>query len=169
MKKHLLPTLFSALLLSTPSIAADTSNGIKGIWQTEKKEDEKKTAFVEISDCVHDASLLCGKIIALEEPLDPETKQAKLDKKNPDEKLRDRAVMGLLMLKNFEADDDTKTYTNGTIYSPGTGKTYDSKLKLNGDIVNVTGYVFFFSSTQKWTRVTDEKALEKAKKTGKIS
>ena len=160
-----LATLLTSALLTTQLFAAiDTSahnakatvadntqqNPLKGVWQTAKKDDENRTAHVEIYDC---GEQLCGKIIALEEPIDPETGEPKLDKKNPDESLRDRPIMGVKMLKGFTKKDDV-TYVDGTIYSPRTGKTYESKLHLNKEgVLEITGYIFFFSKTQDWTRV----------------
>ena len=149
MKKTLL-MLCAAALLNMPAMATESKKGIKGIWQTAKQDDENRTAHVEIYDC---GDKLCGKIIALEEPLVPETKKPKLDKQNPDETLRDRPIMGMKMLKGF-VDKDENTYVDGSIYSPRTGKTYESKIHLNkDDILEVTGYIFFFSKTQEWTRV----------------
>lgn len=150
--KKILITLFTISFFVHPLCATDTQN-IKGVWQTEKKEDENRTAHVEISYCDDNPEHLYGKIIALEEPLDPDTQEPKRDKENPEESLRDRPVMGLLMLKDFQKRDD-ETYIDGTIYSPRTGKTYDAKIHLTKDgILEVTGYVFFFSKTQEWTRV----------------
>ncbi len=152
--KKTLSTLIVTAFLATPLLAAE-SQGIKGVWQTEKKEDENRTAHVEISNCTDNPEQLCGKIIALEEPIDPETGEPKRDKQNPEKNLRDRPVMGLLMLKGFDKKDDM-TYVDGTIYSPRTGKTYESKIHLTKDgILKVTGYVFFFSKTQDWTRVKE--------------
>lgn len=152
MQKTFKTTLLT--LLALPFLTASLyATEIKGVWQTEKKEDENRTAHVEISNCIDNVQQLCGKIIALEEPLDPKTGKAKLDKENPDKTLRNRPIMGLFMLKGFEKESDN-TYVNGTIYSPRTGKTYDSKIHLTDKgTLEVTGYVFFFSSTQKWTKV----------------
>ncbi|HBN22850.1 MAG TPA: DUF2147 domain-containing protein [Holosporales bacterium] len=158
--KTTLLTLFALPLLATSlyaqessTYAQESSTGVQGVWQTEKKEDENRTAHVQISNCEDNPQQLCGKIIALEEPIDPNTGKPKLDKKNPDETLRARPIMGVLMLKGFNKEDEN-TYTGGTIYSPRTGKTYDSKLELvNGDTLEVTGYILFFWKTQTWTRV----------------
>lgn len=160
MKKTLnrtLATLIALPLLATSLCAKDpeavNETGIQGIWQTQKQEDENRTAHVQIDNCEDNPQELCGKIIALEEPLDPETGKPKLDKKNPEENLRDRPIMGVTMLKGFNKENGN-TYTGGTIYSPRTGKTYESKIHLTEkDILEVTGYVFFFSKTQQWTRV----------------
>lgn len=153
--KTTLATLLALPILTASLFAQSPNASIKGVWQTEKKEDENRTAHVEISDCDDNPQQLCGKIIALEEPLDPDTGQAKLDKENPDERLRSRPIMGMLMLKGFNKEEGN-TYTGGTIYSPRTGKTYESKLHLtdNGTL-EVTGYIFLFWKTQNWTKIKE--------------
>ena len=151
-----LPFLANSLYAQESSAIPDT--GIQGVWQTQKQEDENRTAHVQISNCDDNPQQLCGKIIALEEPIDPETGKPKLDKKNPDESLKSRPIMGVSMLTGFSKEDEN-TYTGGTIYSPRTGKTYESKIQLTKDgALEVTGYVFFFSKTQKWTRVKARKS-----------
>ena len=151
MKKKLL-TLITLLFFGAPLSVLAQNNTLKGVWQTARMGDENRTAHVEIYDC---DDKLCGKIVALEEPLDPETKRPKLDKENPEESLRDRPILGVKMLEGFIKEDD-HTYVDGTIYSPRTGKTYESKIHLNKEgVLEVTGYVFFFSRTQKWRRVQD--------------
>lgn len=156
LKAALIP-LLALPLLATSLYAEDSSEttdtGIQGVWQTQKQEDENRTAHVQISNCDDNPQQLCGKIIALEEPIDPETGKPKLDKKNPDESLRSRPIMGVQMLKGFSKEDEN-TYTGGTIYSPRTGKTYESKIHLTKEgVLEVIGYVFFFSKTQEWTRI----------------
>lgn len=157
----MLITLTALTLTATPLFAkkhhdtqgAAPATGIFGRWQTARQEDENRTATVEIFPCDGDNAKICGKIVALEEPIDPETNAPKLDKHNPDESLRTRPILGVPMLKGFEKKDD-KTYENGSIYSPRTGKTYASSLKLVDDsTLDVTGYIFFFSKTQQWKRV----------------
>jgi uncharacterized protein (DUF2147 family) len=140
-------------LLTTPVLAQKVpQNSIVGYWKTQKKEDENGTATIKIAPCGEDANKLCGKIVALEEPIDPETKDPKIDKRNPDKSLRDRPVMGLQILKGFEHVSDTQ-YENGSIYSPRTGKTYSCELRLNEEEqLEVTEYLLFFSNKQAWTR-----------------
>ena len=88
-----LPFLANSLYAQESSAIPDT--GIQGVWQTQKQEDENRTAHVQISNCDDNPQQLCGKIIALEEPIDPETGKPKLDKKNPDESLKSRPIMGV--------------------------------------------------------------------------
>ena len=144
-------TIFAtATLLSSPVFAAE--NQFLGTWKTEKKGDESKTADVEIKPCDNNPEQLCGKIVDIEQRLDPVTFQPKLDKNNKDKSLRNRPVIGLSMLEGLSKKGDH--YTGGTIYSPKTGKTYDATLKIKDqNTLEVTGHVFVFSSTQTWKRV----------------
>ncbi len=137
-------------LFCSPIMAVE--NNFLGIWKTEKKGEESKTADVEIKPCQANPEKLCGKIVDIEQRIDPETLLPKLDKKNKDKSLRSRAIIGLAMLEGFSPKKDY--YSGGTIYSPKTGKTYNATLKLkNKNTLEVTGHAFIFSRTQTWKRV----------------
>ncbi len=76
------------------------------------------------------------------------------DSKNPDPKLRQRDLIGLVILTDFEFKGDN-VWHNGRIYDPKDGKTYDCKLTLkNSNTLEVRGYVGFtmFGRTDIWTR-----------------
>lgn len=77
------------------------------------------------------------------------------DKKNPEPALRNRALIGLVMLNGF-VFDGTDTWSNGTIYDPREGKTYSCKLTLK-DLrrLSVREYVgiTLFGRSEVWTRV----------------
>jgi len=78
---------------------------------------------------------------------------ASKDVKNPDVSLRNRDVLGMEFMTGFKYDEGD--YTNGRIYDPQSGKTYDCKMSLNGDNLKVRGYVGFsmFGRTEVFTRV----------------
>lgn len=100
-----------------------------------------------------------GKIIWLKTPIDPETGKPKLDKENPDPKLRSRKTLGLVILKDFVFDDDE--WEDGSIYDPKSGKTYNSYMKLeNKDKLAVRGYIgrswMGLGRTTEWTRVKEQ-------------
>ena len=75
------------------------------------------------------------------------------DIKNPDKTLQSREVRGIELLANFTFKDGS--YTNGTIYDPGSGKTYDCKMRLNGDNLTVRGYIgiSLFGRTENFQRI----------------
>src|SRR5687767_6259017 len=68
-----------------------------------------------------------GKIIWLQQPYD-ETGKPKIDKKNPDENLRARPLMGMVMLRDFKFEDEE--WSGGKIYNPTDGKEYKCYMKL---------------------------------------
>ena len=77
----------------------------------------------------------------------------KTDQLNPDASLRNRPELGLELLKDFAYDGD-KTYENGTIYDPKSGKTYSCKMTLNGNKLKIRGYIgiSLLGRTETWTR-----------------
>ena len=128
------------------------ANSYYGRWRTEAKDEESKTAVVELGPCAANEQHLCGKIIDIEEPLDPATGQPKLDKENNDKSLRQRPIIGLEMVWGLKPTQKGG-YDGGQIYSPKTGKTYRASMKLvDQHTLNVTGHVLFFTKTQTWRR-----------------
>jgi uncharacterized protein (DUF2147 family) len=76
------------------------------------------------------------------------------DQNNPDPDVRDRPVIGLVILKDLTYSGND-TWSGGTIYMPRTGKTYDCKLTMQDkDSVEVTAYIglSFFGKSGIWTR-----------------
>ncbi|WP_299708349.1 DUF2147 domain-containing protein [uncultured Pontibacter sp.] len=142
MKKHLL-TLVVLMLFSTVAWAQKLSP--IGVWTNE----EGKARF----EIYQSGNKLHGKIIELKEPL--RNGKPKMDDNNPDKKLRNRPLKGLVFMKNFEYDGDNK-WDDGTIYDPESGKTYSCYMKMTGkDKMEVKGYIgiSLIGRTQNWTRV----------------
>src|ERR1035438_33220 len=50
----------------------------------------------------------------------------RLDKNNPDPGRKGDRVLGLVILRELRANDETKRWEGGTIYDPKNGKTYDA-------------------------------------------
>lgn len=79
---------------------------------------------------------------------------AKKDTKNPDPKLRTRNIQGLEILSGFVKE--SKTYVDGTIYDPKSGKTYSCKMTLKGDDkLDIRGYIgiSMLGRSETWTRI----------------
>lgn len=77
----------------------------------------------------------------------------KKDVKNPDARLRSRHLQGLEILTNFVKKG--KTYEDGQIYDPKSGKTYSCKMTPKGDKLEVRGFlgVSILGRTEVFTRV----------------
>lgn len=124
-------------------------NDILGIWLNEDKD-----AHIEIYS---DNDKYYGKIVWLKNPIDDETGEPKLDDKNEDETLRDRPVMGLMLLRDFIFDDDE--WEDGRIYDPKNGKDYSCYMEFPDEddksTLKVRGYIgiSLLGRTTYWTRV----------------
>lgn len=102
-----------------------------GLWRL---ADGKVT--VRVANC---GSAMCGTVVGLKKPRDDKGRP-RLDKENPDPALRARPVIGLTILRNMNAAGDG--YWTGTIYNPDDGRTYRSRMKLQGaDTMTVNGCV----------------------------
>lgn len=77
----------------------------------------------------------------------------KKDTKNPDEKLRSRNIQGLEILTNFSKKGNS--FDGGKIYDPKNGKTYSCQMTLNGDKLEVRGYIgiSLIGRTEVFTRI----------------
>lgn len=96
-----------------------------------------------------------GKIVWLREPLDPDTKKPKVDKNNPDEKVRTTPLRGYRILKDFEYTAENE-WTEGTIYDPENGSTYNCIIKMTDEnTLDIRGYIGIstFGRTDIWKRL----------------
>jgi len=140
---------FFALIFSATATGQVSGADIKGVWLNQDED-----AHVQIEE---KNGKYYGKIVWLKEPIDENTGKPKLDKKNPDEKLKSRPVMGLELLSDFDFDGKTE-WTNGKIYDPKSGKTYSCYMTFTDKSKNnlkVRGYigVSLIGRTTNWTRV----------------
>ncbi|MBC7413115.1 MAG: DUF2147 domain-containing protein [Bacteroidia bacterium] len=142
-------TLLAATLITVVSYA-QTTPSLEGTWLTESGK--AKIKIVKIGDVYN------GAIVWLKEPLRPDGK-AKLDDKNPDSKLRSRAILGMNLLSGFKKISEGK-YEDGKIYNAENGKLYSCVIKIKSDkLIDVRGYVgiSLIGETQVWYRVADVK------------
>lgn len=147
MKKTTKMALMSLCLIILPSLclANFKPDDVLGIWYT--KDNKAKIEIFKTNNKYH------GKIIWLKNPNYPNGKQ-KIDRENPDEKLRSRPVVGIVNLEGFVFDEDE--YEDGTIYDPNNGKTYSCYMKLTGmNTLEVRGYIgiSLIGRTEVWNRV----------------
>jgi uncharacterized protein (DUF2147 family) len=94
---------------------AQVSIDIIGYWLNEEED-----AKIEI---YQRENIFEGKIVWMAEPKD-ENGNWKLDTKNPNENLRLRKKIGLVILHNLKWDDDQKEWNGGQIYDSREGDTY---------------------------------------------
>jgi uncharacterized protein (DUF2147 family) len=131
--------LVCLLLIQSNLFANSTADTILGEWISELK-DGKITIFKQ-------GDRYFGKISWGKTP-------GKKDIKNPDTRLRNRDLVGTVILKDFEFTGGS--WENGTIYDPHSGKTYDCILKVkdNNQKLDIRGFVgvAMFGRTATWSR-----------------
>ncbi|MBL7999776.1 MAG: DUF2147 domain-containing protein [Candidatus Kapabacteria bacterium] len=123
--------------------AADNPDAILGEWIVGTKK-AKITIVKENGKYV-------GRITWLREPND-ESGKPKMDTKNPDIAKQSRPILGMLILWDFEFDDDE--WVSGRIYAADDGKEYKCKMWMEGKELKVRGYVgiSLLGRTDTWTR-----------------
>ncbi len=134
--------LFTSLLM-----AQQKADDVLGQWYSENNE-----SLIEI---YKSGNKYFGKIIWLKEPL--RDGKPKIDDKNPDDKFKDRPIVGLVILKDFVFDGKDE-WSDGKIYDPKSGKTYSCFMELeNKDKLKIRGYIgiSLIGRTTYWTRKKD--------------
>jgi uncharacterized protein (DUF2147 family) len=139
--KNIRLSIFAAALALAP-IAADAAS-VMGEWLAPAGD-----AKARLAPC---GAGVCGTIVWLKRPTDPASGKPVTDTHNPDPAQRARPVVGMRFLSGFRPDGDNR-WTGGRIYDPKSGKTYDSKLSLDGKgDLKLQGCVGPFCQAQIWT------------------
>ncbi|MEI6089496.1 MAG: DUF2147 domain-containing protein [bacterium] len=63
------------------------------------------------------------------------------DEHNPDPKLRDRPLNGIVFLTNFEYSEKESKWINGKVYGADNGKSYRAFMKLKNGNLLLRGYI----------------------------
>lgn len=135
----------AAIFLSVLALTGVANADVTGTWSTVEGK-----SHVEIGTC--DTDKYCGTIKWLKEPNNKEG-QPKKDINNRNENLRDRAILGISLLKGLEKTGDNE-WDDGHIYNPEDGETYSSEMMLiDENTLSVKGCVLFFCKEQIWNRV----------------
>ena len=137
---------FKILFLFITIFCQAQSDDILGIWLEEKKKSKIEVYKKDNS--------FFGKIIWLKEPLD-EQGNIKLDKKNPNNSMRENPINGLVIMKDLKYKKKGE-WSDGEIYDARSGKTYSLEVYMkNVNKLDLRGYLGFtlFGKTTTWTRV----------------
>ncbi|MEO0983018.1 MAG: DUF2147 domain-containing protein [Pseudomonadota bacterium] len=133
----------AAIGLAGPAFADNFD--VYGLWLT-----AEETSHVEIYDCGDGTP--CGRVawIDPESLVAPDTPENVTDRNNPDQTLRGRPLIGLVMLDSFEKG--RSRWKSGRIYDPEDGRSYGSRLKrLDNGRLEVKGCIGPICQTQVWT------------------
>lgn len=146
-RKKIIYTLIAMFFTLTiaPVAKADEADAILGEWYTENNK-----SIVKI---YKQNEKYYGKIIWLKKPLD-KFGRPKTDKNNPDDKKKSRLLLNLVILTEFEYDEDDE-WDEGEIYNPEDGELYSCNLTLTDkNTLDVRGYIgiSLIGKTTTWKR-----------------
>jgi uncharacterized protein (DUF2147 family) len=136
---HMKNVVFSLGLILWSLVSHAQTSLTKGTWYNQEKE-SKIQFFMQ-------DGLLYGKIVWLKNG-------DVVDKKNPDPALKNKSLLGNVILKGFK-DDGAKSWKDGKIYDPRSGKTYDAKISLkSATVLEIRGFIGspVFGKTTSFTR-----------------
>ena len=139
-------TLF--IFIFSLQASAQSANDIVGRWQSAHGNGQ-----IQI---YKRGDLYFGKIAWLNQPND-ESGKPKLDVNNPSKQEQSKPILGLETLKEFKYKGDG-IWTNGKIYDPKTGNTYNCQITLpEKNKLNIRAYfgLNFLGKTETWTKVDE--------------
>jgi uncharacterized protein (DUF2147 family) len=128
-------------LASSDARAADPN----GTWLT-----QTGTSRIKVADC---GGALCGTIVWLKEPTDPDTGKPKTDKNNSDAAKRSRPLLGVQIVLGMKPSGADKW--SGQVYNAEDGKTYSGNLTYpGGNSLQLQGCALggLVCKGQTWTR-----------------
>lgn len=136
--------LVGTLLFSPAKNAPAPADDVVGIWLNSSSKGKIQV--------YKENGKYYGKIVWLREPL-TEKGLPKMDINNPSAALKNKPLVGSIILRDFEFEGGE--WTNGRIYDPENGKDYKCYMRLkDANTLNVRGYIGFsmIGRTEVWTR-----------------
>ena len=136
--------LVSAIALAPLLIAPAHAGDPLGTWLAGDKKGK-----IRIVNC---GAGLCGNLIWLAEPNDPETNRPKTDSKNADPGKRERPLVGIPIVLNMKPSSADKW--EGQVYNSRDGQTYAGSFTLTGaNTAELKGCVaVVMCKSETWTR-----------------
>jgi uncharacterized protein (DUF2147 family) len=125
-----------------PALAADPL----GNWYTADNDSQ-----VRITNC---GGALCGAIVWLKVPNDPDTGRPKTDKNNADASKQSRPLLGVEIVLGMKPSG-TPDQWSGDVYNASDGKTYSGSFSMTGpNTAELKGCVLggLICKSQSWTR-----------------
>lgn len=112
-------------------MASSSGDKLVGLWELSDKSG--KTMFFKLK------GKYCGKLVWGKNVVKSDKVTSKKDLKNPNEKLRNRDVLGIIYIWGLKYEDGQ--YTDGYVYDPTSGKTYNCKMWFEGKDLKFRGYM----------------------------
>ena len=133
----------AAIAVALLGLCGSASADPLGTWVTQGGKSHVKIA--------HCGGALCGTIVWLREPNDPETGKPKTDKNNADADKRSRPVLGVPIVLSMKPDSSDRW--SGQVYNAEDGKTYNGNFTLAGaNKAQLQGCIAILCKTKTWTR-----------------
>ncbi len=129
-------------MMSGPARAADPV----GTWYTAERDSQ-----VRITNC---GDALCGALVWLKVPNDPDTGRPKTDKNNADAGKQGRPLLGVQIVLGMKPSG-TPDQWSGDVYNAQDGKTYSGSFTMTGpNSAELKGCVLggLICKSQSWTR-----------------
>jgi uncharacterized protein (DUF2147 family) len=122
---------------------AQAGGDASGIWLTQAGD-----AKVRVSKC---GGGICGVIVWLRDPTDPNTGKPQVDDKNRNPSLAKRPMIGLPLFSGMQPSGPNKW--SGQIYNADDGNSYASNISVTGpDSLKVEGCVGALCGGETWSR-----------------
>ena len=124
--------------------ADEAADGVVGVWLT---DDGDGLIRIERANTTFQGRVLGG--------IKPDGEE-RFDVNNPDPALRDRSLMGMVMMGDFSYDG--RRWSGGWIYDPDNGKQYKARMKLEDEnTLELRGYIGtpMLGRTVVWRRYTE--------------
>jgi uncharacterized protein (DUF2147 family) len=147
MMMNVLPTGTLALATFGISLSMSLAADLSGTWLT-----EGGTATVRLTSC---GGAVCGTIIALKQPNDPDTGKPQTDRNNADANLRNRRVIGIQIVLGMKPSGGANRWS-GRVYNAEDGETYTGNITMQTpNTLKLEGCVLggMICKGQTWTRV----------------
>jgi uncharacterized protein (DUF2147 family) len=140
MKTALIVLIIFMAAFMPASVKAQNKSADRIIGYYLTYDDETGAEKSQVQICKATTGKYSGKIVWLKEP--NKDGKPKVDDKNPDPKLRSRPSLGLQILNNFTFDAKNSEWSDGTIYDPLKGKTYNCYIKFESETkLKIRGYI----------------------------
>jgi uncharacterized protein (DUF2147 family) len=134
-----------AIGLALIALASARAADPLGTWLTGDKKGK-----VHIVNC---GGAICGNLVWLQEPVDPETNKPKLDKNNADAAKKTRPLIGVPIVLSMKPNGEATW--QGQVYNAEDGNTYSGSFTMtSANSAQLKGCVMggLICKTQTWTK-----------------
>ncbi|TDM00054.1 MAG: DUF2147 domain-containing protein [Flavobacteriaceae bacterium] len=130
------------------AISMVSAQSLEGTWKTIDDVDGKPSSYVKIFKSKD--GKYYGNVVKI---MDPKEQDSKCD--DCTDYRKNQKILGMQILKDLKQEGKTTKYSGGNILDPENGKVYKCFVVLNGDKLQVKGYIGIeaLGRSQTWYRV----------------